>query len=207
MRRDDDPMKHSARLARERDDVQRFKDAYIRLLSMHDAGEVVGLGTRVMVPGPDIADDALAQQRSEVARLAGAAGEVAMRHGAISYVNPPGTVTGLIPFNAILSWSDTFDDLSYTSLTSDHLLGITDQLLGKLDRERLTAEEQEGTLAGWIARFVRFPSEVRDAAGFDPRSRRGKATFWTVAIVQGAIGSIIAAIVIALCVFVFGLVF
>jgi hypothetical protein len=109
----------------------------------------------------------------------------------------PGTFQ-TVPVNPGLVWSTLTDSLPMVTPELMQIVGA--QAIGRLDSLAVEAAERERGLAGFLARFIRFPQRVREAAGLPARSVRGGVVTGFVALLQtvvvgivvGAIGSALA---------------
>ena len=59
------------------------------------------------------------------------------------------------------------------------------------------AAKMQKSLAGRLARFLRFPGEVRRAAGFQAKSTAGPVTFSLAVALQTIITTVVAAVLVA----------
>lgn len=94
---------------------------------------------------------------------------------------PPGT-RQTTTVNPALAWSTLLD--TYAIVTPDVVSTVANQAIGRFESLADRAAEREKGLAGFLARFLRFPSSVREAAGMKPRSVTGGLVSGAVALVQ-----------------------
>ena len=127
------------------------------------------------------------------ALAAGRAADAFQECGITVAYKPPGT-RQTTTFNPALVWSTLLD--TYAIVTPDVVSTVANQAIGRFESLADRAAEREKGLAGFLARFLRFPSSVREAAGLKPRSVTGGLVSGAVVLVQGvlvtAIGGAIA---------------
>jgi hypothetical protein len=58
------------------------------------------------------------------------------------------------------------------------------------------AEEREHGLAEFFARFIRFPSRVREAAGLEPRTFGGGVVSGVVVVMQGLFVTVVGGLLV-----------
>lgn len=87
--------------------------------------------------------------------------------------------------NPALVWSTLLDD--FPIVTPSVLVTIGSQAIGTLESLHDDAAERERGVAGFLARFVRFPVRVREAAGLPPKSVSGGVLSGVVALFQGLV--------------------
>ena len=159
-------------------EVRAFLSAY---------SEFVGCVERV----PDyretwaVRPDAQHRVNEVMARVSLAAGRAAgafQESGMLVAYKPPGTMQ-TTSVNPALVWSTLLD--TYAMVTADLMFTVGNQVVGRFESLAERAAERERGLAGFFARFLRFPSAVREAAGLEPRSVSGGLVSGFVVIVQG----------------------
>lgn len=91
-------------------------------------------------------------------------------------------------FNPVVDWRTSF---ARAGITPDMVESYVQQLVGKYERDAAEAREREKGLSGLVARIVRFPTDVREAAGLS--SKAGQ----TSAFVAGITVEVIAGLVLA----------
>jgi len=127
------------------------------------------------------------------ALAAGRAADAFQECGIMVAYKPPGTMQ-TTTVNPALVWSTLLD--TYAIVTPDVVFTVANQAIGRFESMADRAAEREKGLAGFLARFLRFPASVREAAGLEPRSVTGGLVSGTVALVQGvlvtAVGGAIA---------------
>ncbi len=83
---------------------------------------------------------------------------------------PPGTWQ-YSEVNPALVWATLLDE--FPLVTPDVMLTVGNQATGVLEGLYEEAVERERGLPGVLARFLRFPTRVREAAGLPPKTVRG----------------------------------
>lgn len=96
-------------------------------------------------------------------------------------------------YSPIVNWRKSFDQRRGDIET---VVTHTNQLLGYLERQLKETEDRESGLAGWMARFVRFPTDVREAAGLS--SRGGQTAAFVVAVASQVVASLVLLGILAL---------
>jgi hypothetical protein len=167
-------MRPSKRLELDRDAVVAFRDKFTALLA-------------------DPHDKAL---QAELDTAAGPAGEIAGRTGAIIFYDPGGGQPH-VPLNPFLAWSKVIYPDKYRLMPND-ILGSANRLTGLLDAAVAKARERETGLVGLIARVIRFPADVREAAGLEPDTSAGRAAVGVAGFLELVLGGAVAAILAAL---------
>jgi hypothetical protein len=175
------------------DALVQFRDAYssyVDVLEMHPAGYRV----YHLVPKEGMESEA-AVLRAEVARLSGAAAVVADRVAGPLEVVPPPMVGGVVKrMNPIRNWNVPLEPPN--DLDTHHVLDYCNQAIGIIDAQLAQAKEEERSLAGRIARFVRLPYEVRRLAS--PSTRAGRAAALGAGVVlQGITVTVIGGLIVA----------
>jgi hypothetical protein len=117
----------------------------------------------------------------EVGELSGPAA-LASEDAGVGVMLPPALGKDVV--NPIRSWARASDGT--TPLRPKHVFESCDQSIGILSARLDEARAQERSLAGWVARVIRFPYDVREAAGVPPESRAGKVAFSVAVLVQAA---------------------
>lgn len=124
-------------------------------------------------------------------RVAAASGRAARAFDAsgqhVEY-KPPGT-WNTHRVNPALVWSTLLDD--YPVVTPDLMFTVGGQAVGILESLHEEATARERGLPGLLARFVRFPVQVREAAGLPGRTFRGGLLSGLVALLQGLLVTIL----------------
>lgn len=124
--------------------------------------------------------------RARVARASGPAGRVVGELGL--YVQIAG-----MSLNPVMAW-DRFipgEMLSYPQQVLEFAESARAQCAAKRDEAR----DRERGLAGWLGRFVRFPADVREAAGLE--SAAGQRAAFAVGVVVQVVGTLVAAALLA----------
>ncbi len=114
-------------------------------------------------------------------------------------VSPPPMIGGPTRLmNLVLNWSHPYDPGSDTRVSD--VRSVIDRMIGILEQKQEDALEREHSLAGRIARLLRFPIEVREAVGAPAKSVGGVATvgvgyvFYGVVVVAG--GTVLGALIL-----------
>ena len=126
----------------------------------------------------------LLKQKRLVGELSGPAAKAAAQAG-VNMVLQDAPIAGgrRTVINPIQAWVSAFEGTSH--LTIQNVLDACDQAVGILREELTTVRNRERSPAGLVARFVRFPYEVREAAGFSEESSLGsRAAFGAGVLVQ-----------------------
>lgn len=154
--------------------LDEFRDAFLTLLDLRAK--------------PKVKEAAVAKQRSEVNRLSGPAA-VALEAAKL-YMgtrDPPNVGGRQQVFNVAQNWSLALDPSPASPLRPQDVTDFAErgasQLRARAERER----QRERTLAGFAARFIRWPLEVRDIAGLPPKSAGGRAVLSLAVLVQTAV--------------------
>lgn len=108
-----------------------------------------------------------AEEAAKINKLLGAMAAETIADWELAYRNQAGHVMSEVP------------------TACDHAKGI---LQARLD----TANAQEKSLAGRLAWFIRFPYEVREAAGLPADSAGGRVAFWFAVAVETVAGLLVA---------------
>jgi hypothetical protein len=117
-----------------------------------------------------------------VATAAGRAARAFQASGHLVSYKPPGTWQRT-DVNPALVWSTLLDD--YPMVTPDLMFTVGSQAIGVLESLRDEQADRETGMAGLLARFVRFPSRVREAAGLEARTLRGGFVSGLIVTLQG----------------------
>lgn len=138
------------------------------------------------------------QIRERVGLLAaGAAHGIVMAGAMVMHQDAPIAGGRRTTINPATSWSQAIDGDGF--IEPRHVLDSCNLAIGQLDEMRLQAERTERSLAGRVARFIRFPAEVREAAGFRPGTAAGRTTLGIAAAIQTVLtGTIIGVMTAAL---------
>jgi hypothetical protein len=166
------------------DDVQDFLEALRQLRQAVGPLPQWGFGGSVL---DGIADPGVRAMIDNVTEKSGAAHKAVIRSGFIQ-------VFGGRPFDPVADWQHSFipGHPNTANLVDSHCV----QIIGYYREAARTAREREKGIAGLLARFVRFPSSVREAAGL--QSRAGQQSAFIVAIIAQVMATLIAAGVLGL---------
>jgi hypothetical protein len=139
-------------------------------------------------------------RKADVDGTAAAAAAVAERHQMLLvHVDPIALGGATTTLNPATHWATMLTPQARFSLSPTTVLSCLDQLVGGLNVKIEDAQAAERTLAGRVARVVRFPSDVREAAGLDRRSRKGRAVQGLLsALLVTIVGGVIVGIILAL---------
>jgi hypothetical protein len=117
----------------------------------------------------------------------------------MTFVESIAAAGGPAVLNPVSDWAVMLTPRHRYSISPSLVVSRVDQLVGALRAEIADAEMVERTLAGRVARIVRFPSDVREAAGLDSKSRSGQAVQGLVsALLVTVVGGVIVGIILAL---------
>lgn len=172
-------MKPSARLQLELEDVRRFHEALQPYIAAHHRDRDI-TGTFVFQEARGDEDE-IERLRQELAAASGPAAAVAGRRGV--HIEADGR-----RLNPIAAW-DIFFDVSPVVWPSQ-LDAYSRALQARIESEVRLAQERERGLVGFLARFLRLPIEVREAAGLTGKPALA-ATGVTVAIQTILVGAAI----------------
>jgi hypothetical protein len=195
--------KPSVQLAKDADTIDAFLtafNAYVEMLRPIPAdpfgmglGSLSGLHSWAPRPG---CEDAAQAMRSTVAARAGAAATIAARSGRRLLIRP-GAATGRAPIavNPIEAWANPLEPASDMQIQT--VRDFASQAAGEVRAEAESAAARESGPIWWIARFVRLPIEVREAAGVTSRAGQNAAAGVGI-FIQGVAISVVAGIIVLL---------
>jgi len=161
------------------DEIHAFLTAYTEFLA---CVERASDGFREVWRVRPAAETRASAVMPKVAHLAGRAAEAFQESGILIAYKPPGTHQ-TTTVNPALVWSTLLD--TYPMVTPDVMFTVGEQAAGRFESLYDEAEEREHGLAEFLARFVRFPSRVREAAGLEPSTVRGGLVSGIVGVLQG----------------------
>jgi hypothetical protein len=97
--------------------------------------------------------------------------------------------------NPIADWRNSLRPMHPVTpdLVQSHCL----QLIGSANHLRETARLREAGLTGLLARFLRFPYEVREAAGVNLRSERAQRGAFVIAVAAQVVAALAVAAILA----------
>jgi hypothetical protein len=175
-------MRQSSLLEKRSKAVSDFRAAFEKLLAHHQMimEEYGGYGN-LRVGDRNIRERERAL-RQEVGRLAGGAGRATADAG-LSYA-----LIGF-EFNPIANWPRAIEG----GLRTGDVLAFCDTAIGRFDQQAEEAREREGGLVGLLARFWRFPTDVREAAGLESPGVR-RVAFWGSVAAQVAATLVVTAL-------------
>lgn len=172
----------AAHYRRRVEELRAFLSAYNEFLECVERGYEFGYRETWVVRAD--AQPRANEVMARVALAAGRAAEAFQESGILVAYKPPGThPANTTTVNPALVWSTLLDN--YVMVTPDLMFTVGNQAVGRFESLAERAEEREGGLAGFFARFIRFPASVREAAGLQPRSVSGGLVSRFVVIVQG----------------------
>lgn len=183
--------------------VRDFRDALVSLMEVMErrSESVTGHFYR-WVPKPQ-QEGRGETLRSTVSELAGPASNAANEAGILVTLQEPLAVGGRShTVNAIMSWSTILDPPNL--LTAQAVLDYCSQVIGSLQAEKKSAEAQERSLAGRVARFVRFPFDVREATGLPDRKAVNAAAVGFGVFIQGVVVTVVGGVIVAAIILLFG---
>lgn len=187
-------MKQSRILAQKVQAISDFREAYQKLLDMMEAHEQNfqrSQGPRSLASMPPYGPET-EEQRRRVGELSGSAALAGEEAGTYMTL-PPGL--GMQVVSPIRTWS-TATDRGYSPVRPQDVLDACNQSIGVLSAREAEAEAREKSLAGRVARILRFPYDVSEFMGLPPGSRGGKVAFWVVVVIE-AIGGALAIGIVA----------
>jgi hypothetical protein len=158
-------MRASVVLAHQIERLEGFKREFLKYSDMSKAAASELEERRALRPREIVPDEAeefqvyepVYKQRHVVGEKSGPAGE------AVEQANVWMMIGGK-QLNAVRSWSQAFENPII--FNDDDVIDCTNQALGVLRSRYEEARRRERSLAGLLGRFVRFPQDVREAAGF-----------------------------------------
>lgn len=139
------------------------------------------------------ADARLNTVMSKVAHAAGRAAEAFQESGILIAYKPPGAMQRTT-MNPAMVWSTLLD--TYPMVTPDVMFTVGEQATGRFESLYDEAEEREHGLAEFLAKFIRFPSRVREAAGLEPRTFGGGVVSGVVVVMQGLFVTVIGGLLV-----------
>ena len=143
-------------------------------------------------------------QRAIVAELSGPAAIACAEAGTVViYQDAPAAGGRQTTLNPVQSWSYSLDGTGHVGI--DVVLDSCNQAIGILKTRHEGARRLERSIAGRVARFIRFPAEVRQAAGFQPKTAAGRVTLGLAVALQTILTSAVAAILVAIALRLLGL--
>lgn len=175
---------------RRADEIHAFLNAYSEFLA---CVERVSDGFREVWKIRPAAEPRVNAVMSKVAHAAGRAAEAFQESGILIAYKPPGTLQ-TTTVNPALVWSTLLD--TYPMVTPDVMFTVGEQAAGRFESLYDEAEEREHGLAEFLARFVRFPSRVREAAGLEPRTVGGGLVSGIVAVLQGLFVAVLGGLLV-----------
>lgn len=188
-------MRESADLEALITNVRDFRSALEELLAvMEKRGR--GLSTYEWVPKQGQEDEAR-RRRQKVSELSGPAATAATKANVFMVLEDPPFLGGASrTVNALQSWASALEPPN--KLEMEDVFDVCDQTIGGLDADGQRALRKERSLAGLVARFFRFPYDVREAVGLSrERSAAAKAAFGFGVIIQGVVVGVIVTLSVA----------
>lgn len=140
--------------------------------------------------------------KAEVDTLAGPAAISFAEAGVIMSISPPGTTAYTDQINPAQAWGTIFKRSPMFS--PDDLMGCCHQASGILRQMHTEAVEREKGIVGWIARFVRLPQRIREAAGVAPGTFGGRTATGFGVFLQAVLVTIVGGLTVAGLVAAFG---
>jgi hypothetical protein len=184
-------VRESKRLTEQVEHLKRFRDEFTKLVDQQDAAAnefderrnqrnpytLTPLTVRQEEELEDELNQPVEEQRRTVAEAAGPA--AAAQHESGVLFTQQATQMQMNPVGA---WSEGAADSLMVSRRG--VLDAVHQAIGTLQDRQRVAERRERSMAGRVARVIRFPYEVREAAGLEPNSAAGKIAFGGAIVVQ-----------------------
>lgn len=189
-------MKRSDILAEQISALEDFKAEFETFIALRDRQRKEGEAAvpyRSLADPPDPDDDPKVKElRATVAELSGPAGQAIDDAGLRLVVREPALVGGrMLDLNPVYGWMNGLNDrLAY--IQPPDVIDCCGQAIGKLKVQKAAVFAQERSIAGRLARFIRFPSDVREIAGMKPGSTGGRTVFGIAAVIQGALTAALA---------------
>lgn len=179
--------------------LRLFRDELVRLLTMIDEGDQERrrrFGPRYLGEPDEIESAEVERHRAHVAELSGSAA-IACAEAGVTVIYQDAPIAGgrQTTINPVQSWSYALDGTGHVGV--DVVLDSCNQAIGILKTRYEEAHRLERSLAGRVARFIRFPAQVRRAAGFPPKSTAGRVTFSVAVALQTIITTAVGAVVVA----------
>lgn len=181
----------SKRLQIELEAVRRFHEALQPCIAQYLPTRDVTDTFSLLVPIGD--EEEREGHRRSLAAAAGPAAQVAQKRGL--HMNARGRQV-----NPIAAWEEFFR--SEPVMWPKSLDAFSRALVGQLEHEVHLAEERERGVVGLIARFVRLPLEVREAAGLTGRS--GVVATGFTLMLQTLLVGVVSGVLVALIIRLFG---
>lgn len=193
--------KPSVTLTKDAETVEAFIEAYDAYLAVLQAVTVdpygAGLGSiSGLVEWRPLSgcEEEAARRRAVVATRAGAAADIASRAAGFLHIRPAFGRPS-INVNPVQAWANPLEPASDMKIQS--VRDFANQAAGNLRAQAAEARQQESGPVWWIARFVRLPLEVREAAGL--KSKGGQAAAAGVGVfVQGVAIAVVAGLIVLL---------
>ena len=164
--------RHSVNASR----LREFRNAYVQLINAsirNDTFPRTSMGPLVDTKDWMALFDA-------VSRSAGPAGPIYLIYGPIYQTHSGPWVNGA--FNPVVGWKTSIDDIE--QFPPQTLIAALDGAIARAETESLDSQIREKGITGLIARFIRWPLELREAVG------RGAAV-QNVAMTIGFIGQVL----------------
>lgn len=150
-------MKPSQRHATNAERLSNFRNAYVQLINasiQKDAYPKISMG-----PGGDVNEWMLL--RHQVSRLAGPAGPIYPHYGPIYQTHSGPWVNS--NFNPVVGWETSINDIK--QFPPQTLITALDGAITRAETEVCDAREREKGITGLIAKFIRWPLELKEAVG------------------------------------------
>jgi hypothetical protein len=171
------------------DDLTEFMKRYVEYVGFHEPRQ--DYVEYYWVPRPG-SETEIRQLHPRLALAAGRAAAAFETTGVFIAYKPSGTMNRMA-VNPATAWNSFTD--RFPVVTPPNMMDVGNQALGKLNSLYQQAKERERGLAGLVARFIRFPVAVREAAGLPPKTVSGGLLTGFVALVQTiVVGIVVAAI-------------
>jgi hypothetical protein len=140
---------------------------------------------------------AIVNQRSGPATKAAEAANIAL-----TLREPPAVGGREHVVNAIATWWSALDPPNLLPMQS--VFDYCAQVIGHLTAMRDEAEARERTLAGRVARFVRFPLDIREAAGLPGKRAVNAAAVGIGVFLQGVVVTVVGGVIVAAIILLLG---
>lgn len=156
--------------------LSEFKDSYVHLINASTRTDT--FPRKSLGPSSDI--ESWLQLRTIVSRNAGPAGPIYLIYGPI-YQTQTGPWVNR-NFNPVVGWETSINDL--VQFPPQTLIAALDGAIARAETEAKDAQARERGLTGIIARFIRWPLELREAVG-------GGQTSQSIAVTIGFLGQVL----------------
>lgn len=150
-------LKPSQRHSRNAERLFKFRNAYVQLINASVLRDTFPRKSM----GPAIDEIKWQALIDEVSRGAGPAGPIYPLYGPIFQTHSGQWINR--GFNPVVGWKTSIDDIE--QFPPQTLISSLDGAVARAQSEAEDARDRERGLTGFIARFIRWPLELREAVG------------------------------------------